>query len=49
MLVMGRRAGSSRLDREKLRIHNEEHDIKLYTCDDLAEEAENDNSHIRDT
>jgi hypothetical protein len=49
MLVIGRSADFSQQDREKLRIHNEKHNIKLYTYDDLAEEAENHIAHILDT
>ncbi len=49
MVVVGRSTGFTQHEREKLRIHNEKHNIKLYTYDDLAEEAENHISHIRDT
>lgn len=49
MIVVGRSADFGRQDRDRLRIHNEKHDIKLYTYDDLAEEAENHIAHIRDT
>jgi hypothetical protein len=49
MIVVGRSAEFAKQDRERLRVHNEKHNIKLFTYDDLAEEAENHISHIRDT
>lgn len=49
MVVIGRNTGLNAQDKERIQVHNEKHSIKLYTYDDLAEEAENYIGHIRDT
>ncbi|HEX3052209.1 MAG TPA: Shedu anti-phage system protein SduA domain-containing protein [Aggregatilineaceae bacterium] len=48
LVIVGRSAGLDSYDLEQIRMHNEKHDIKLMTYDDLAEEAENHIRHILD-
>ena len=48
IVVIGRSDTFTSDQRESIRIHNEKHSIKLYTYDDLAEEAQNHISHLFD-
>lgn len=46
LIVIGRGGGLSSLEKDKICMRNEKHNIRLTTYDDLAEEAENHIRHI---
>lgn len=48
VVIIGRSNSFTAEQQEKIRVHNEKHSIKLYTYDNLAEEAENHIAHILD-
>jgi len=49
IVVIGRSDTYTDHDRERLQIHNEKHNIKIYTYDDLSQEAKNHIAHLLDT
>jgi hypothetical protein len=49
VVIIGRSNYFTSEQLEKIRIRNEKHSVKLFTYDDLAEEAENHIAHILDT